>query len=937
MSIKLTSNQNFIELENEILDFWYKKGIVDKYLKKNQDSKETFSFIDGPITANNKMGVHHGWGRTYKDIFQRFHTLLGHAQRYQNGFDCQGLWVEVEVEKELGFKNKKDIEIYGIDNFVEKCKERVIKYAHVITEQSKRLGYLMDWDNSYFTMSNENNYSIWNFLKVCHVKGWIYKGRDAVPWCPRCGTALSQHEILSEEYQNITHRSVYFALPITGSNSKLLVWTTTPWTIPGNVAVAVHPDLEYVEADIEGQIFIVSKKLANKVLPKHTIIKNILGKDLIGLEYSGPFDDLKLLTGVSHKVISAPDLVTETEGTGLVHIAPGAGMEDFALAKELDLPVINLIEEDASYNQDLDYLSGKNAKVNPELIIELLTKKGFLFKTLDYTHRYPNCWRCKTELVFRVVDEWYIAMDIQDESGKTLREQIVESAKTATWMPTWGLYRELDWLKNMHDWLISKKRYWGLALPIYECESCQKFQVIGSREELQQKSVAGWDQFEGYTPHRPYIDRVEINCSECNQPVKRIADVGNPWLDAGIVPMATLKYDSDKDYFNKWFPADFVVEGFPGQFKNWFYSLLAMSTVLTGKSPFNNLLGHGNVLDDKGKEMHKSTGNAIWFDDAAEEMGSDIVRLMYSLANPELNLKFGYKTASDIKRRFYLILWNSFLFYYNNENSRVKTAINSENNLDIWIVSQLNELATLCKNSLEKYDAQTAVKAIEKFVTYDLSGWYIRLSRKRADNPKTASDVAATLKKIFTDLSVIFSPFAPFISEKIYQLVTEKESVLIADWPTPAESQKSNNEINNDIALTRNLVEIGHSTRKSLGVKVRQTVDAAYLTDKKLPNAYEEMLKAELNIRNLIYQPSGVKSIEISSNYKTDQELINLGVARDLIREIQTIRKQQHLTKNQKIAVHAPSWPESQTESILKQTTADSITVGDLIRVELLD
>ena len=936
MNQKLTPNQNFIDLEKEVLDFWYKKGIVDKYLKKNANSKETFSFIDGPITANNKMGVHHGWGRTYKDIFQRFHTLQGHAQRYQNGFDCQGLWVEVEVEKELGFKNKKDIEVYGIDNFVERCKERVIKYSHTITEQSKRLGYLMDWENSYFTMSEENNYSIWNFLKVCNDKGWIYKGRDAVPWCPRCGTALSQHEILSEEYQNITHKSVYFALPIIGSTTKLLVWTTTPWTIPGNVAVAVHPEIEYIEADIDGTVYIISKKLANKVLPKHSVNKTLKGSDLIGMKYSGPFDDLAVLTGVTHQIISAPDLVTETEGTGLVHIAPGAGMEDFALSKEFNLPVINLISEDAVYNSDLDYLSGKNAKENPELIIGLLTERGFLFKTLDYTHRYPNCWRCKTELVFRVVDEWYIAMDIKDQSGKTLREQIIESAKMATWMPDWGLYRELDWLKNMHDWLISKKRYWGLALPIYECESCQKFQVIGSKKELEEKSVSGFREFEGHTPHRPYIDNVEINCPNCDTPIKRIPDVGNPWLDAGIVPIATLKFDSDKEYFNKWFPADFIVEGFPGQFKNWFYSLLAMSTVLTGTTPFKNLLGHGNVLDENGKEMHKSSGNTIWFDDAASEMGADIIRIMYALTNPELNLKFGYKTASDIKRRFYLILWNSFLFYYNSPHRKSQLPEISKNVLDIWILNQLNNLIENCRANLEKFDAALAIKDIEKFVTNDLSGWYIRLSRKRIDDNENFQEAVSTLEKVFSTLSIILSPFAPFISEKIYTTTTENESVLLADWPTKYQISEESDVIKQNIELTRSIVEIGHSARKSHSVKVRQTVDATYLSVTKLADVYEDMLKAELNIRNLSYKEAKSNNLEISDSYKTDQELIDLGLARDLIREIQTLRKTQHMTKSQKIIIAAPKWPESQTKSILIQTSADSITLGDTIMIKLV-
>lgn len=936
---KLTSAQNFIDLEHEVLDHWYKTGLVDKYLKKNQDSKEVFSFIDGPITANNKMGVHHGWGRTYKDIFQRYHSLLGHAQRYQNGFDCQGLWVEVEVEKELGFKTKKDIETYGIDNFVERCKERVIKYAHTITEQSKRLGYLMDWENSYFTMSEENNYAIWNFLKVCNDKDWIYKGRDAVPWCPRCGTAISQHEILSEEYQNITHRSIYFLLPLENSDKKLLVWTTTPWTIPGNVAVAIHPDLEYVEAQVEEQTVVISKKLANKVLPQnHKITRTFPGKDLLGLQYTGPFDDLQLLSGVTHKIIAAPDLVTETEGTGLVHIAPGAGMEDFALSKELELPVINLIGEDATYNSDLDYLSGKNAKEDPELIIGLLTERGFLFKTLDYTHRYPICWRCKTELVFRVVDEWYIAMDRPDQSGKTFREQIVASAKMAHWMPQWGLFRELDWLKNMHDWLISKKRYWGLALPIYECEDCQSFEVIGSKRELQEKSLSGWNEFEGRTPHRPFIDKVEISCSKCNKPIKRIPDVGNPWLDAGIVPLSTLKFDTDKKYFEKWFPADFIVEGFPGQFKNWFYSLLAMSTVLTGQSPFKNLLGHGNVLDENGNEMHKSSGNAIWFDDAAEEMGSDIMRIMYALSNPELNLKFGYKTASDIKRRFYLILWNSFLFYYNNENSSgIDTPnVDSKHPLDIWLIGGTAKLIDLANNSLSNFDAATAIRAIEKFVTDDLSGWYIRQSRRRAEDPKTTKDVLSTLQLVFSQLSIILSPFAPFISEKIYTHATASESVLLADWPKVSVPPEYS-DIASNIDSVRTIAEIAHSKRKTIGVKVRQTIDATYLNPRKLEEIYEDMLATELNIRNLKYKVSQKEDFEISENYQTDPELIDLGVTRDLIRQIQTLRKEQRLTKSQRIKIAAPTWPKSQTQAILDVTAADTIDLSDSLNIELVE
>ncbi|MEJ2441547.1 MAG: class I tRNA ligase family protein, partial [Patescibacteria group bacterium] len=526
----------------------------------------------------------------------RYWTMRGRELHYQNGFDCQGLWVEVEVEKELGLKSKKDIENLdkggvekSIAKFVDLCKKRVYKYAGIQTEQSKRLGYFMDWDNSYYTLSDANNYMIWHFLKKCHEKGLIYKGRDSVPWCPRCGTAISQHEMLTEDYKELTHEALFIAYPIDKKdNEYLLIWTTTPWTLPANVAVAVDPKITYVLGSPKDskKKYYLSERVANSL--GFEILKKVKGDDLIGLTYKSPFDNLprvkKAFAKEKHRVVASDErllTVSEEEGTGLVHIATGAGTEDFALGKKEKLPIVEVIDEEANYLDGLGDFTGKNAKNDPNIIIDYLEKEGSLFKKENYKHRYPACWRCKTELVWRVVDEWYIAID-------PVREDMKKVTKKIRWIPSFGLKRELDWLDNMHDWLISKKRYWGLALPIWECKKCGNFEVIGSKEELKKEAVEGWKEFKGNSPHRPWVDEVKIKCKKCGETCSRIPDVGNPWLDAGIVSFSTISADNkseplflkDKKEWEKWFPADFITESFPGQFKNWFYSLIAMSTVL---------------------------------------------------------------------------------------------------------------------------------------------------------------------------------------------------------------------------------------------------------------------------------------------------------------------------------------------------------------------
>ena len=484
----VNSKVDFPELENQILNWWEENNIPDKYMSKNENSDKRYSFIDGPITANNPMGVHHAWGRSYKDLFARFRTMQGYKQRYQNGFDGQGLWIEVEVEKELGFKSKTDIEKFGVGKFVTKCKERVQKFADKITSQSIRLGQWNHWDNSYHTMSDENNYTIWHFLKTCQERDLIYQGTDVMPWCPRCSTGLSEHEIVTEGYLETDHPGLFVKFPILDSGSKrtpnesILIWTTTPWTLSSNCAAAVNEDMDYVKVKQDGEFYYLAKSRLNVLKGEHEIVSDMKGKDLVGLRYQGPFDELPAQQGREHRVV-AWDEVSEGEGTGIVHIAPGAGKEDFALGKKEGIEPIAPLNDLGDFIEGFDWLTGLNVYDVNDKIYESLKSKNVFYRVEKYRHRYPHCWRCGSELVFRLVNEWFIKMD-------PLRESLSRVTQNINWVPEFGMKRELDWLKNMDDWMISKKRYYGLALPIWEFED-GSFYVVGSKEELKKLSIEG--------------------------------------------------------------------------------------------------------------------------------------------------------------------------------------------------------------------------------------------------------------------------------------------------------------------------------------------------------------------------------------------------------------------------------------------------------------
>jgi isoleucyl-tRNA synthetase len=812
------------------------------------------------------MGVHHAWGRTYKDLVQRYHTMLGDEQRYQNGFDSQGLWVEVEVEKELGLKSKRDIETYGIDNFVNRCKQRVLKYAGIITEQSKRLGHWADWDDSYYTMSDENNYTIWGFLQTCHENGWVYKGHDVMPWCPRCGTGISQHEIVTEGYRDISHMSLYVKLPLDGRpGESLLVWTTTPWTLSSNVAAAVNPELEYARVRQGEDVYYLAAAAVPRALRgEHELLGTVLGSEMLGWTYAGPYDELPAEAQVRHKVIPWADVSAE-EGTGIVHIAPGCGQEDFALSKEHGLDVVAPLDEFGVFGEGFGFLSGQYVGDAAEPIREDLERKGRLYRAQVYSHRYPVCWRCGTDLVFRLVDEWFISMD-------ALRPRLMRVTEQIRWLPSWGKERELDWLRNMHDWMISKKRYWGLALPIYECGSCGSFEVIGSETELKERAVAGWEEFAGHTPHRPWVDAVKIACASCGETVSRIPDVGNPWLDAGIVSFSTLSYRHDKAYWEKWFPADFITESFPGQFRNWFYSLLTMSTALEDREPTKTILGYALMRDERGEEMHKSKGNAIWFEDAADRMGVDVMRWLFCVHNPTANLNFGYGLGDEVRRRFLLPLWNSYSFFVTYANldgyvpGEVAADPASRTLLDRWVLSRLNTLVEGVRADLDRYEFAGACRHVERFVVDELSNWYIRRNRRRFWKSGADADKRAAYDTLYTclvTLARLCAPFMPFVTDAMYRNLVRShdesapESVHLTAYPE-CDPALVDAELERSVGAVIRTVELGRAARNAANLKVRQPL-ARVLVKAPTP----ELAHAVQELQDQVLEELNVKALEV--------------------------------------------------------------------------
>ena len=867
MFTPLADKPDHSALELELLEVWEREQTFERLRERNRGGPK-FRFMDGPITANNPAGVHHGHGRTLKDVFQRYKAMRGFDQRYQNGFDSQGLWVEVEVEKELGLGSKREIEEYGLAEFARRCRERVAYYSEVMTQQFIRLGQWMDWDNDYYTFSDTNIEYIWGFLQEVHRRGWLYKGHRSTQWCPRCGTSLSQHEQAGEEnYVEMEHPSLYVRFPLTGRDGEaLVVWTTTPWTLPANVAAAVKPDAEYGLTE-DGRWVAVA------CFPDETFVKRALGSELVGLEYSGPFDDLPAQAGVVHRIIPWDD-VSLDEGTGIVHIAPGCGAEDFELSRVHDLPVVAPIDEAGRMLPPFGDFQGLSTTEVADPVIASLRERGLLVSARTIVHRYPICWRCKTPLVFRVVDDWFI-------SAEEIRQPMLDANATVEWTPPQYGKRMDDWLRNMGDWNISRKRYFGLPLPFYECE-CGDLNVIGSRAELEARAVSGLEDLQEL--HRPWIDGVRIRCEQCGRDIERIPEVGDAWLDAGIVNFSTLGWRNpewkehgyatgasaglsgadlpDHACWEEWFPADWVSE-MREQIRLWFYSQCFMAVTLDGRSPYKAVLTYEKVFDERGKPMHKSTGNSIELNDALERMGADVARWLYCAQPPNQPLRFGYGLADEVKRRL-LTFWNSvsfFVTYASIAEFDPAAAAAEPQPLDRWLESRTAQLVRDATAEYERYWTPGIVTAFESYVE-DLSNWYIRRSRRRFWGDDTAALQA--LYESLTQALRVVAPVMPFLADHLWRhLVAPDESVHLAPWPEPGEIDDA---LLAEVTDVRRVVELGRRARDEARLKLRQPLRRLVTEGAPLAAAHADEIADELRVKEVVFGEVEASELRVKPN-----------------------------------------------------------------------
>lgn len=855
---KVEPNFNFIDMEHKIMNFWEEEKCFQELLEKNKNGKK-FKFLDGPITANNPMGIHHAWGRTIKDIYIRYKGMNGYTSHYRNGFDGQGLWIEVEVEKELGFKDKKDIEKYGLDKFTKKCLERVDRFSRTITDQSKRLGQWMDWDNSYYTNTEENITAIWHFLKKCHEKGMIEQSFRPMPWCPRCGTSLSEHE-MAGSYKQMVHKAVYFKLPLVGTDSKIVVWTTTPWTLSSNVALAVNPEIDYVKVKVKSddKYLIMGRNALNMIGDdKIEVVDSFKGDKLVGLEYETCFPEMEKQKDIDHKIVAWEEVSSE-DGTGVVHIAPGCGAEDYELGKRENLAVVIPIDDEGVIVDGFGFMTGHNTKEVAELVFAELEKRNKLYKVEEHEHSYPVCWRCKSEVVFKAVREWQI-------NSEKIRPQLIEAAKTVKWTPDFAGKRMEDWLRNMGNWAISRKRFYGLPLPIYPCDDCGEITVVGSREELKKLAVDPKKVDELPDLHRPWIDDIEIICPHCGKHVKRITEVGDCWLDAGIVAFSTLKYFTDKEYWKQYFPAEWVTE-MKEQIRLWFYSLLFMSVVLEERAPYESVLTYNAVIKEDGSKFSKS-GYMIKFDEAAEKIGADPIRYLYASAQLNNDVRFGFNLGDESRRKL-LNFWNIYVFFntyaiLDMPNLKdYKLNMSKLEKSDKWLLARLNKFLATAKTLMDNYQAPDLVKEFEVLVD-DISNFYVRVNRKRFWKIGEDEDKLQVYYLLYTaikKMTQVIAPIIPFMTEEIWQNMVrsfepnEAKSVHLSDYPTPV-AEYEDEEILKEVEEMRKVIGLGLMLRNEKQLKVRQPLNKLYISSEKdIENSikdFENIIKEELNIKNI--------------------------------------------------------------------------------------
>ncbi len=856
------------EVETDILKEWKKQDILNLTIE-NRKNSDNWVFYDGPATANGNPGLHHMVAKFLKDTFCKYQTMRGHKVLRKVGWDTHGLPVEVQVEKQLGFTGKADIEKYGIKEFNEKCRESVWDNETAFCRLTDEMGQFIDMENRYITYDNNYIETEWWILKKFFDEGLFYEGVKIMPWCPRCGTGLASHEV-AQGYKEITANTVIVPFKKCDEDAYFLVWTTTPWTLISNVALCVNPNEKYVKVESEGYKFILAAALANKVLgDNYKVLEEYIGKDLEYVKYEQLIPSLNVNGNAFF--VTADDYVTMSDGTGIVHIAPAFGEDDARVGKKYKLAYLNPVGEDGHYNDGI--WKGMNIFDADLEVIKWLKENDKLFKKQKMLHDYPHCWRCNSPLVYYSRPSYYLEVT-------KLKNKIIEENNKVNWYPSYvGEKRFGNWLTNMNDWAISRNRYWGTPLPLWRCE-CGHMEMIGSREELSKKAIESVDP-KTIDLHRPYVDDVHIKCSACGKTMSRVKEVIDCWFDSGSMPFSQYHYPfENKKLWESQYPADFIAEGID-QTRGWFYSLIVLGVFVTGKSPYKNVLVNELLLDKNGHKMHKSKGNAIEPFTLMEKYGADTIRWYFPYVSPTWTpLKFDEEGLKEVHSKFFNPLKNTYSFfqmYANTDGIDIddcKVKYEDREEIDKWLLSKYNKLLKECTNGYDKYDLNQVVKAVTSFVSDDLSNWYIRRNRNRfwsskLDNSKKS--VYITTYEVLVGLCKLCAPIIPYTTEEIYKDLTNEKSVHLCDFPICDESL-INDEIEVKMDLVRDLISTGRYVREETKIKVRQPISEC-LIDGKYKNILGdlvELINEELNVKNVVFVDDLTKymNFTIKPNFK---------------------------------------------------------------------
>ncbi|RLI86951.1 MAG: isoleucine--tRNA ligase [Candidatus Altiarchaeales archaeon] len=839
---------NLPEIEEEVQRYWKENSIFNEMVESRRDGKK-FYFCQGPPFTSGQAHIGHAWNHALKDMVLRYKTMNGFNVYRRAGWDMHGLPIEVKVEETvLGSKSKKEIEEYGIENFIGECKKFAIRNMNNMTSQLQRLGIWLDWDNPYMTLDRKYMEGVWFGIKRAHEKNLLYEDEQVIHWCPRCETAVAGYEV-RDEYKEISDYSIYVKARLRGKeNEFILIWTTTPWTLPANTAIAVHPEFNYVKVKFGDEILIlVKERLDDALRGEYEILEEFKGKELDSLEYF-PILDIPVQEGIHHRVVMAPEIVTLEEGTGCVHIAPGHGEEDFDVGKKYHLDSLSPVDEAGRFT--IEPYKGMYIRDANAVIIKDLEDNGRLLREERISHRYPHCWRCKTPLILRSTKQWFLAVS-------KIRDELLEKNMEIEWIPEWiGSGRFENWLKNAKDWCISRQRYWNTPLPIWRCE-CGNIEVIGSIKELAEKSVREIDT-ENLDLHRPQIDKVKLKCT-CGKEMSRVKDVIDVWFDSGSASWANLNYPHEKEKFKELFPADFITEG-SDQTRGWFYSLLVGSVIAFDEIPYKRVLYHGFTLDANGRKMSKSLGNVVDPSDVIEKHGADVLRFYMLWATvPWEDLCFSWEGVASVERMFN-ILWNVYSFSktymkLDNFNPDKDYELKLEHE-DRWILSRFNSLIKDSTDAMERVYPHEFCRSVNDFIL-ELSRWYVKLVRDRVwiegDDPRKIS-VYLTLHRILTGISLLMAPVTPHLSEYMYRELTNGRSVHLLDWPVVDENL-IDKELEENMEIVQQIVECVSSARQKAKIKLRWPIPRVIIA-----------LKEELDLtpfEGIILKACNAKKLEI--------------------------------------------------------------------------